>query len=136
MVTRVFTADEETRAALGRLATVELEAEPAIVFAYLYGSAANADRFRDVDVGVFVRGDQGEAIADRLAARLAARLGMPVDVRVLNQAPVTFLFHILQGRLLLNRDTDLLTDLIERTVRTYLDVAPVLRRATREAFAE
>lgn len=136
MATRVFTADEERRAALGRSATVELEAEPAIVFAYLYGSAASADRFRDVDVGVFVRGDEGEAVADRLAPRLAARLGIPVEVRVLNQAPVTFLFHVLQGRLLLSREPDLLTDLIERTARTYLDLEPLLRRATREAFAE
>ena len=83
-----------------------------------------------------MRGDEGEAVADRLAPRLAARLGMPVDVRVLNQAPVTFLFHVLQGRLLLSREPDFLTDLIERTARTYLDVEPVLRRATREAFAE
>jgi hypothetical protein len=42
----------------------------------------------------------------------------------------------LRGQLILNRDDDLLADVMERTISHYLDIAPVLRRATKEAFAE
>lgn len=58
-----------------------------------------------------------------------------VDLRVVNNAPVSFLFHVLRGHPLLVRDERVLADLIERTARTYHDRAPLLRRATREAFA-
>jgi len=54
---------------------------------------------------------------------------------VLNDAPVTFLFHVFrEGRLLLSRNDERLADLMERTVREYLDAAPLLRQATMEAY--
>ena len=58
-----------------------------------------------------------------------------MDVRIANQAPLSFLFHALRGRLLIVRDEYLLADLMERTARGYHDVAPLLRQATRDAFA-
>ena len=56
-------------------------------------------------------------------------------MRVLNDAPVTFLFHVFrEGRLLFSRNDERLADLMERTVREYLDMEPLLRRATIEAY--
>ena len=70
-----------------------------------------------------------------LAVRLDQEIGFPIDVRVLNDAPVTFLFHVFrEGRLLLSRNDECLADLMERTVREYLDAAPLLRQATIEAY--
>jgi len=67
--------------------------------------------------------------------RLDQEIGFPIDVRVLNDAPVTFLFHVFrEGRLLLSRNDERLADLMERTVREYLDAAPLLRQATMEAY--
>ena len=67
--------------------------------------------------------------------RLDHDTGFPIDVRVLNDAPVPFLFHVFrEGRLLLSRNDELLADLMERTVREYLDMEPLLRRATIEAY--
>jgi hypothetical protein len=60
--------------------------------------------------------------------------GYPVDVRVVNHAPLAFLFHVLRGRLLVAGDERLLADVIERTARAYHDRAPLVRRAVREAF--
>jgi hypothetical protein len=37
--------------------------------------------------------------------------------------------------LLLSRDDERLAETIEETTRTYLDIEPILRAATREAFA-
>ena len=69
-----------------------------------------------------------------LAAGLSRVARYPVDVRMINQAPVAFLFNVFRGRLLFGGDERLLADLIERTARTYHDQAPLSRRATREAF--
>jgi hypothetical protein len=60
---------------------------------------------------------------------------VPVDIRVADAAPVSCLFHMLRGRLLTVRDERLLADVMERTTWQYHDQAPLMRRATRDAFA-
>jgi hypothetical protein len=69
-----------------------------------------------------------------LGIALTRITGYPVDVRIINQAPVPFLFHVLRGRPLIVRDEQHLADLIESTARTYHDRAPLTRQAVREAF--
>lgn len=112
--------------------------ERQVAFAYLLGSVLDRVRVHDVDIGVFLRPDDETAAADYalgLGGRLSAELAIPVDVRVLNAAPVSFLFHALRGALIVSHDDELLAAMIERTASRYLDAAPVLRRATKEAFA-
>lgn len=113
----------------------ELAASPDIVFAYLFGSFVSEPVFRDVDVAIWTTPDAGRLADVDLADRLSTRTGLPVDVRRVNDAPVPFLFKVVRGRLLVSRDDRLLADLIERTARAYHDIAPLLLRATREAFA-
>ena len=72
---------------------------------------------------------------DALSVKLSAAVGLPVDIRVLNEAPLPFLYHVLRGRLLLCRDETFLTDMLEDVARRYLDLAPLLRNATKDAFA-
>lgn len=115
-----------------------LASEPGVVFAYLYGSFLDSEAFRDVDIGVYLHPcepDQMTLRALALGQRLSAKVRLPVDVRVLNTAPIPFLYHVLRGHLLLNHDDDLLSEVIERTVCRYLDIAPLLRSGTRDAFA-
>lgn len=106
-----------------------------IVFAYVHGSILRPDGFRDIDVAVWTSETAGPRTDVELATDLSRDIGYPVDVRVVNRAPVAFLFHALRGRPLVVRDERFLADLIERTARTYHDHAPLARRATREAFA-
>ena len=134
---RLYQAEPAARERVKRTLTAALESEPDLEFAWLYGSFLSGAGFHDVDVGVHLN-----AAADvrfrrglDLAVRLDRVTGFPVDVRVLNDAPVTFLFHVFrEGRLLLGRNDERLADLMERTVREYLDMAPLLRRATIEAY--
>ena len=134
---RLYQAEPAARERVKRTLTAALESEPDLEFAWLYGSFLSGAGFHDVDVGVHLN-----AAADvrfrrglDLAVRLDRGIGFPVDVRVLNDAPVTFLFHVFrEGRLLLDRNDERLADLMERTVREYLDMAPLLRRATIEAY--
>lgn len=105
-----------------------------IVFAYAYGSFLRPEGFHDIDVAVWTGPVAGARTDVELAAGLSRVARYPVDVRMINQAPVAFLFNVFRGRLLFGGDERLLADLIERTARTYHDQAPLSRRATREAF--
>jgi predicted nucleotidyltransferase len=117
---------------LARLAA-ELEPRSDVIFAYAYGSFVTADVFRDIDVAIWVAGAAGRLDVD-LANELSRVTGYPVDVRVVNQAPMSFQFHVLRGQALVVHDDRLVADLIERTARTYHDQEPLARRAVREAF--
>ena len=134
---RQFRATPDERERIRRTLVAVLESEPALEFAWLHGSFLAADKFRDIDIGVHlsapveVRSQRGL----ELSVRLDQEIGFPIDVRVLNDAPVTFLFHVFrEGCLLLSRNDERLADLMERTVREYLDAAPLLRQATIEAY--
>jgi predicted nucleotidyltransferase len=108
-----------------------------IAFAYLFGSALDTETVHDVDVGVLFADSLPEAgrLAGELAERLGKAIGLPIDVRVLNHAPISFLYHVFRGRLLLCRDEALLTCLLEDVASRYLDLEPLLRQATKDAFA-
>ena len=134
---RMYHAEPAERERVTRTVVEALEAEPELEFAWLHGSFLAAGGFHDVDVGVHLYGaaDVRSRHALDLGLRLDRDVGFPVDVRVLNDAPVTFLFHVFRGgRLLLSRNDEHLADLMERTVREYLDMEPLLRRATIEAY--
>lgn len=132
------TIQRETCDTLLRRLAAELEKESVVSFAYVYGSLLDTDTVHDIDIGLYLRkpmSDSASAMALDLSTRLTALVGMPVDVRVLNEAPLSFLYHVLRGRLLVCHDEDLLTAMLEDVARRYLDLAPFLRQGTKDAFA-
>ena len=134
---RLYKVDLAKRSSLVEELRAEVMREPEVVFAYGYGSFLESEAFHDVDVAVCLVTDEpekGTVKALALAQRLTARVGFPVDVRILNQAPASFVFHVLRGRLIFSRDDDRLAEVIEATVRRYLDIAPLLRQSAKEAF--
>jgi uncharacterized protein len=135
---RLYKVDSAKRLNLLEELRTELMREPAVVFVYVYGSFLGSEGFHDVDVGAYLATEDPEkftATALALAQRLTARSGFPVDVRILNQAPTSFVFHVLRGQLIFSRNEDCLTEVIETTIRRYLDIAPLLRQSAKEAFA-
>lgn len=133
-----YTVQSKARKELLRRLAADLERESAVGFAYLYGSLLDTETVHDIDVGLYLREPMttpGSAIASEVSARLTATVGLPVDVRVLNEAPLSFLYHVLRGRLLVCHDEDLLTATLEDVARRYLDLAPLLRQGTKDAFA-
>jgi predicted nucleotidyltransferase len=135
---RLHRLDTEERHRVEQALSAELARDRSVVFAYLYGSFIEPQAFHDIDVGVYVENvpvDRLTARALDLAQCLSDTVRMPVDVRILNVAPVSFLFHVLRGRLLCCRDDAVLAEVMERTVSRYLDIAPLRRQGTQEAFA-
>jgi len=110
-----------------------------IHFAYLFGSFIEKDLpFGDIDLGVYFAGKNQLQIAEAaidLAVNLTRETGYPIDVRVLNNAPVSFVYNVLRGELINENNEDMRCKVTENTVRHYLDIKPILDIATREAFS-
>jgi predicted nucleotidyltransferase len=138
MKDRSYAITAEQRKQVVRRITESLRVHPSIVFAYLYGSVLDGDQVHDVDIGLYLEKDgiaRTRTLVDQLTSQLTADLHVPLDIRVLNSAPVTFLYHVFRGELLFSRNDELLTSLLEEVARRYLDLAPLLRQATKDAFA-
>ena len=135
---RLYRLTDQDRQRITDLLAAKLMAEPTVAFAYVFGSFLDMIPVHDVDVGIalhpFDTKRETESVAS-LARRLTDATGLPVDVRVLNQAPMTFLYHVVRGHLLVSKNDDLLTSTLENVSRRYLDIAPFLLQATKEAFA-
>jgi predicted nucleotidyltransferase len=108
---------------------------------YLFGSAARgtARADSDIDVGVLLI-ETPPATFDaqpyELEADLEHRLGRPVDLVVLNRAPVDLRTRVLRdGRLVLDREPSVRIQFEVRTRNEAFDLEPILRRyrAPREA---
>ena len=105
-----------------------LEGRGEIIFAYLHGSFVEGLPFHDVDVAVYL--DPALAMATDifdyemgLSVELTQAIRLPVDVHVLNGAPLGFQHSVLRGEVLLVRDEDELTAFIERVGLEYMDFA-------------
>ena len=134
---RYLLTDQDRQRITGVL-LAELTADPTVAFAYLFGSIFEVDTVHDVDVGIYLdpfEATQQVEIAASLAQRLTDAAGLSIDVRVLNQAPVPFLYRAIRGHLLVSKNDTLLTSTLEHVSRRYLDMAPLLLQATKEAFA-
>jgi predicted nucleotidyltransferase len=97
-----------------------------IIFAYLHGSFVEGLPFNDIDLAVYVDQSKVPDIFDYemdLSVKLTMALHFPVDVHVLNDAPLGFQHSVLQGEAILVRDEEVLTDFIERVAREYMDYA-------------
>ena len=119
----------------------ELKARSEIVLALLHGSFTQGGAYRDIDVAVWL--DPGRLSRDErfryaldLSVHLHVQLGRAIDVRVLNDAPLAFRYHALQGRPLVSPDEEFLDELRARTWDDYLDFQPFARQYLREALSE
>ncbi|MCC6140643.1 MAG: hypothetical protein IT389_08510 [Nitrospira sp.] len=138
MKTTRYIIQPPAREALIRRLADELGKEPEIGFAYLHGSALDSETVHDIDVGLGLRkseNERGSGYETELSSRLTGIARIPVDVRVLNDAPLAFVYHVLRGRLLICHDEELLSAILEDVARRYLDLAPFLRQGTKDAFA-
>jgi len=118
-----------------------LARESEIVFAYAHGSFVQDGPFRDLDVAVFLDPaflpEADFRYEMQLQSRLENAVKSPcaVDARILNKASLSFQYHAIRGRLLLDRKPDVRVSFSTYVVSRYLDIEPILRHHTKEAFA-
>jgi len=131
---------EEQRREIIEKITAVLAQMPEVLFAFLYGSFLSESFFRDIDLGIFVRGiDRSDHwnYEYHLSRQIedALRTSFVIEVKVINEAPLSFCFHVVKGELLFTRDEDFLVDFMVRTARDYLDIEPLRKRYIPEAMA-
>jgi predicted nucleotidyltransferase len=107
---------------------------PGLVCAYLFGSQArgNAGPRSDIDVAVLFKEDPARTLDGLhldLADDLSAAAGRPVDLVVLNRAPVDLVHRVLRdGVLLLDLNPSARIRFEVRARNQYFDLLPHLRR--------
>ena len=69
-----------------------------VTFAFVFGSSFEQDEFRDIDIGIWTGPSASPRLDVELAASPSAALGVPVDVRRVNDAPISFVFHVSLAR--------------------------------------
>ncbi|MBP7411493.1 MAG: hypothetical protein KA818_08160 [Methanoculleus sp.] len=129
----------EEKQHLRALLTTRLEEREEILFAYVYGSFLQGP-FRDIDIAVsLVHGSPGLTDPLRyelaLAQELEEAIGVPVDVRVLSAAPLSFAFTVLRtGEILLSRDERVRCEFACKILTEYHDFSYYRERYRREAL--
>lgn len=119
-----------------RLAS-QLAQHSEILFAVLYGSAAEGGPFRDLDVGLFVDRSLVPASKDwdfafELAADLESVVPYTVDVRVINDASLPFRYNVSRGIPLVVNDEERWFNFLEWTWIMYFDFQPVAKQYLKE----
>ncbi len=115
--------DSATRERIIAVLKEGLSKNNAVVFAYLHGSCAEGDSFRDIDVAAFVSGHCREIeFESDLSYELTEKTSYPVDVKVINKAPVAFQMAVLRkGIVLVSRSELVRTDFIEDVSKRYIE---------------
>lgn len=119
---------------LRRIAS-DLNGHEEITVAYVFGSFNNPVCFSDIDIALLT----DEKITDSLNYELELEIELedavkyPVDVRVINNAPLAFCQNVIRhGRIILQRDPNLHADFMGRILKEYFDFVPFRRRYLKE----
>lgn len=109
-----------------------LAENPNVLWAYLFGSAARSDTFRDLDVAVMLVEDaRGAVVLGRIGAALdEASAGNPVDLVDLRETAPELTGRIVrEGIPLVDRDPNQRKDWEVEANSRALDIEPWLRQA-------
>lgn len=115
---------DEERIRIIEVLTEELRRDERVVFAYVYGSLVERESVRDVDVAVWLRRgvDSFKYMLWR-SVKLEEKLGLPVDLYVLNDAPTLYRYVVYTRGVQLFVKDRLLHDLeVNATIREYWDL--------------
>jgi predicted nucleotidyltransferase len=110
-----------------------LDKEQGLCTAYVHGSFVEKVPFRDIDIALYYHPVPEFNLLDRELelevaleeALIEAGFRLPVDVRIINQAPLSFRYRVIKdGDLLLARDDNCRVDFEMATFSEYFDFAP------------
>lgn len=105
-----------------------------ILFAYLAGTFLDKDDFNDIDIAVFLvekwlkrintvdyEIEMSLKMEDQVKPGEKLKRYVPVDVKVINCAPVSFKYSVTRSSLLFSRDEEKREDFLCRTWKEYFD---------------
>jgi uncharacterized protein len=138
MQNQYFRVNDKEKEKIVEILGSVLKKNPEIIFSYLHGSFITETRFRDIDVAVYF----GNLPSDPLQTELDLEVLLgnslkkfPVEVRVLNHAPLSFRYNVIKyGQILFVIDDDLRSDFVQATLRDYFDFAPFRKTYLKEVL--
>jgi hypothetical protein len=111
-----------------------------ILFAYIHGSFVSDVYFNDIDVAVYVKHVPLSMVEYELTLELQLMKCVGkyiIDVRILNQVPLSFQYNVIrQGELLFAIHDDARSEFQEKTVMFYLDFLPYRKRYLQEVCGD
>ena len=133
---KAYTKEEKLVAA--EALTCKLQEHSEILFAYLHGSFLNNDCFNDIDLALYLKKMPDSLLEYELNMEVImsyAVVGVPVDVRLLNGAPLSFQYNVVkEGTPIVVNDENERAEFQERTVKRYFDFAPFRKMYMKEVF--
>ncbi len=109
-----------------------LRREPDVLFAYVFGSFIKSQRFEDIDLAIYLE-NSGERKVLRLEREVEELLHLPVEISLLNEAPLSFAFRIVkEGKPIFIRDNKARCDFEGRIRVLYFDFLPFYQRYYKE----
>ena len=112
------------------------ETMESITAAYLFGSFVTDGSFSDIDLGVIVKKDLANLMSFEfeLENRLEKICRHPLDVRVLNRAPLSFCQNVIRhGKVVLDRDPNHRADFEGNIRKQYFDFSRFRKQYLKEA---
>ncbi|MBW1959587.1 MAG: nucleotidyltransferase domain-containing protein [Deltaproteobacteria bacterium] len=98
---------------------------------YVFGSFISKKKFTDIDLAVLLEEKMTDPFSyeSHLEIELEKISGCPIDLRILNNAPLSFCYTVIQtGTVILDKKPDARSDFESRIIRQYLDFAYFQRR--------
>jgi hypothetical protein len=120
---------------LSRAAGHLADQHPEVLSAYVFGSFARGEAFRDLDIAVLLAAPPAEPLAYelKLEGEIEKLVHIQVDVRILTYAPQPFQYTVIrEGKLILERDPNRRAAFEGNVIKQYLDFARFRRRSLKE----
>ena len=108
-----------------------------IVVAYLFGSFVTEEYFGDIDIGIITKKDLRRSLVFELELenKVEQVAGHPVDVRILNKAPLSFCQSVIRyGRVIIEHDPNLRADFESIVLKQYFDFSPFRQQYLNEVI--
>ena len=124
---------ESKRAEILKVLERALEKEQGLCAVYVHGSFIKEGPFHDIDIALYYYPTPEFNLLDKELgievaleeALIRAGFCVPVDVRIINRAPLSFRYHVIkEGKLLLVREDNRRVDFEVLTLTQYFDFAP------------
>jgi predicted nucleotidyltransferase len=104
---------------------------PDLVAVYVFGSFVTVDAFSDMDLGLLFSENPSKPLLLELdlETELERTIACPVDVRVLNGAPLSFVQSVIRtGEVIVDADPNRRADFEGLILKKYFDFAPFRAR--------
>lgn len=92
-----------------------------IVFAYIFGSFIDEDKFNDIDIAVYLNREKSLDNILNLTVRLEKELDIDIDLIVLNDSKESLIYEASKGELICNKDDELRINFITQEWKKHWD---------------